>query len=365
MNKPDIFSDERVVRAFVEANWTDGEQREHTNNRGQWIQVPTPHKSEDRKRLLGFNLTQGYVSDLYLGKTLPFIAFVKEFKGFKNDKEAQSHLIGLVGSYKNLARLTEQYHYEPKTEPDRIVETNLPAMELPREAFQLSYKLIDQNPHPLIVRGLYYAQKRDLTEDDLKLYEVHYCIGGQYGGRLLFPIRDGGKIVSFQTRTIRDDLVDEGIISKSLNPPVPKVAVYGLENLMTWWARNKIPFEKKRIIICEGPIDAIRAYGVAPLGSSMTDQQLERILSAAPCEVILAMDMDMAGLRGTFKLIEKFFRRIPFRVAAYDAKDVGAMKREDIESKVVGEAMKWGTGAKTILARRAMDEERKKTNGSR
>jgi len=346
------------MRAYIETNWSENERREHSNNKGQWVQVPTPNKNDDRKFLLGFNVTEGYVSDLYLGKTLPFVVFVKDHQGFRTKAEACSYLLRVSAGKISAIHLLSEINKPTKQNQDQEVvgPIELPEIPLPREAVRLSYKNVET--HPMIEHGLAYARKRNLTEEDLWLYEVHYCVGGQYGGRLLFPVRDGGKIVSFQTRTIRDDLVNEGLIQKNLNPSMPKVAVYGLENLKVWWERNNIPFEQKRIIVCEGPIDAIRARGVAPLGSSITKPQLEKIISAAPCEVILAMDMDVAGVRGTMKLVDSFSKKVPFRIAIYPTKDVGELGRDQIEQRVIGDAIPWGMGAKALLFRRAMEEER-------
>ena len=352
--KPTIFESENVIRTFVYEHWPISEIKEHTNSRGVWLQVPSPYKVDDKLKRLGFNVKNGHTVDLSAGISTSFLNFVAKFKGHKNKNSAKFYLAKLLRERKiDITSLKKSNIIVSK-------QIYLKPMPLPSGSFPLTFNGEGIQP----TQALEYVKSRGLAENDLILYEINYCISGQYNGRILFPVRDKGEIVYFQSRTIRQDLVESKTIPKSLNPPFDgkEQVVYGLENVVTYWHLNQTPKEDKIIIVTEGPFDAVCCIGCSTFGSSMSDTQLNKILSVGASEIILAYDMDMAGVKATIKMVNKFHNKIPFRVAIYETNDVGDLAKEldrkTLRDKIINEAVPWGIGAKAMLVKRAMQENK-------
>ncbi|MHB1010306.1 MAG: MobF family relaxase [Propionibacteriaceae bacterium] len=114
----------------------------------------------------------------------------------------------------------------------------------------------------------------------------------QFRDRVVFPITDPtGAILGFVGRRHPDASDD---VPKYLNTPETALFHKGDQFYGTWQAHT-IP------VIVEGPMDAIavtlssrgRYSGLAPLGTSLTDQQAELLYGQG--EIIIATDADAAG----------------------------------------------------------------------
>jgi len=121
--------------------------------------------------------------------------------------------------------------------------------------------------------------------------------------RLMFPIRDGrGRLVGFGGRALED-----GAKAKYLNSPEgplfqKRELLYGAHGLVRRASRG-------RVHVVEGYMDviALAQHGVAavaPLGTAMTEAQLERLwrLDDAP---LVCLDGDEAGLQAAGRLAER------------------------------------------------------------
>lgn len=342
-----IFQSEKVIRAFVYKYWKENDIKENESNSGIWLQVPSPHKQKDTRKCLGFNIKTGHVVDWYEGFSGNFLYYVQKFLDLRTIQEAKTYLINIIREEK-----ISDFYIETFMKPE--IEVKEEIINLPDGCISLyknEYTQIDK----MILRNAFdYCKKRDLILEDLKLYNIQYVYSGKYGGRLIFPVTENNKIVYFQSRTIRDDLVESDQIMKALNPKFSgkNNIVYGLDVAIKLWQNTN----HRIIIITEGPIDAIRCRGVAPLGKSISQIQLEKIFNSNPDEIILALDMDMAGVQGTINLIDHLNKKIPFRIAIYESNDIGSLNRDIIHKRIIEQSLPWGMTAKSLLVRRAIQE---------
>src|SRR5271165_4104257 len=151
-------------------------------------------------------------------------------------------------------------------------------------------------------RGALIAElKRDGIEQDL-LQQAGLLRGSEDGGRIgelffnrvMFPIRDRrGRLISFVGRTLGDGQ------PKYLNGPETDLfskrrTLYGLD--LARAARDAA------IVVVEGYMDVIALHqagftgAVAPLGTALTEEQLEELWRLTPAPV-LCFDGDAAGAR--------------------------------------------------------------------
>lgn len=105
-----------------------------------------------------------------------------------------------------------------------------------------------------------------------------------YANRLIIPYYYQGRTVGFTARLVRDGK------PKYISEQQPGY-VFNLD-------RQKP--NRKFVIVCEGPFDAISVDGIAVLGSEVSDQQ-RQLINQLQREVIVLPDRDRAGL----KLIEQ------------------------------------------------------------
>ncbi len=126
----------------------------------------------------------------------------------------------------------------------------------------------------------------------------------RFRGRVIFPIADRrGRIVAFGGR-----ILGEGQ-PKYLNSPDGPLfhkgeMLYGLA-----LARAAIA-EQETVLVCEGYMDVIAlhragfAHAVAPLGTALTERQIELLWRFAP-EPILCLDGDEAGRRAALRAAQR------------------------------------------------------------
>ena len=131
----------------------------------------------------------------------------------------------------------------------------------------------------------------------------------RFRNRIMFPIRDPrGRLVAFGGRAM-----DKDAKAKYLNSPETSIFHKGSVLYRYPEARKALvsPGNAARgLIVAEGYMDVIalaRAgfeHAVAPLGTALTEGQLDLLWRAGP-EPILCFDGDKAGLRAAFRSIER------------------------------------------------------------
>lgn len=154
------------------------------------------------------------------------------------------------------------------------------------------------------------AAAKDITED--QLLEVGLLKRPDDGrppfaffrDRVMFPIADrGGRIIAFGARALGDAQ------PKYLNSPDTPLFDKG-RTLYAYSLARAAAAERDEIIACEGYMDVIAlhqagfANAVAPLGTALTEFQLDQLWKAAP-EPILCFDADNAGKRAAARTAER------------------------------------------------------------
>ncbi|HPE84856.1 MAG TPA: DNA primase, partial [Chlamydiales bacterium] len=128
--------------------------------------------------------------------------------------------------------------------------------------------------------------------------------------RIMFPILDaGGQVVGFSGRKIQDSSFGPKYINTSDTPLFKKSKVlFGLHE-----SRKRIAKEKK-VIICEGQIDALRLiqegfnFTVAGQGTAFGQEQANELMHLGVTHIYLALDGDRAGQEAAVK-IGHFFQK--------------------------------------------------------
>lgn len=122
--------------------------------------------------------------------------------------------------------------------------------------------------------------------------------------RVTFPIMDPrGKVIAFGARTMGD------AEPKYLNSPETSLFKKGETLFNLNHARNPA-FKAGRVIVCEGYMDVIALdqagipEAVAPLGTALTEPQIEALWRVAP-EPILCFDGDGAGQRAASRALDR------------------------------------------------------------
>ena len=153
---------------------------------------------------------------------------------------------------------------------------------------------------------------------DAKLIEAGLLVKPEQGGkdpwdrfrnRIMFPIHDArGRLIAFGGRALGKDQK-----AKYLNSPETPIFQKGQVLYNYPFARKALaaPNNPRRgLIVCEGYMDVIAMVragfpeAVAPLGTALTESQLELLWRAGESP-ILCFDGDKAGLRAAFRSVER------------------------------------------------------------
>lgn len=125
-----------------------------------------------------------------------------------------------------------------------------------------------------------YLQKRGLSTSTILHAKIGFCPSGKYRACIVLPVYEEDTLVYFVARSIYAKVYK--------NPPVSKKSiVYNLDSVRT----------KKYTVLCEGIFDALSfgSYGVALLGKTMSDLQLNKIVSKKPNTMFVCLDRDATG----------------------------------------------------------------------
>jgi len=153
----------------------------------------------------------------------------------------------------------------------------------------------------------------------------------RFRGRVTFPISDRrGRIIAFGARALGD------VQPKYLNSPDTPLFHKGqvLYGLATAFPAAR---DKGRVVACEGYMDVIAlqragiAEAVAPLGTALTETQIELLWRMAP-EPILCFDGDAAGQRAAARAAE---RALPLLKPGLSLRFVALPAGEDPDSLIL------------------------------
>jgi DNA primase len=125
-----------------------------------------------------------------------------------------------------------------------------------------------------------------------------------FRNRIMFPIRDArGRCIAFGGRAM-----DPNDSAKYLNSPDTELFDKG-RNLYNFAPAREAAGKGKPLIVAEGYMDVIAlseagfTAAVAPLGTAVTDAQLQLMWRVAP-EPIIALDGDTAGIRAAMRVVD-------------------------------------------------------------
>ncbi|MBE3637821.1 DNA primase [Mangrovicoccus algicola] len=126
----------------------------------------------------------------------------------------------------------------------------------------------------------------------------------RFRGRIMFPIRDArGRCIAFGGRSM-----DPNARAKYLNSPETELFDKG-RSLYNHGPAREAAGKGQPLIVAEGYMDVIAlveaGFGgaVAPLGTAVTENQLQLMWRIAP-EPVIALDGDKAGLRAAMRVID-------------------------------------------------------------
>jgi hypothetical protein len=135
-----------------------------------------------------------------------------------------------------------------------------------------------------VIDVAYYLMDRGIEFDQ---YPFYYCPKVGFSNRVIIPFIYNGKIVGYTARAIGDAK------PKYISEQQPGY-VFNLDN------QNN---DRKFVIVCEGPLDALSIDGCALLGSEIKDSQ-NWLLKQLGKEIVLVPDRDHEGPKTVEQAIE-------------------------------------------------------------
>mgnify|MGYP001396178845 CR=1 FL=1 len=196
---------------------------------------------------------------------------------------------------------------------DRILEATYQPVPI---AFPESSKIIIDGTLP-------YLLQRGISYQDVFDFGLFWCDAGRYAGRLLFPVYEGGVLVYYQGRAMREKLPGERKFLKSLNPPKTPGTAVSDQVLFNLDVARLHP----RVALTEGPIDAVHAgrSAVCSFTKRLSPVQVAKLVRAGVKAVDLMWDADAAeDMRAMWPFLSRFFDT---RLVFLPEKDPGALPR--------------------------------------
>lgn len=140
-------------------------------------------------------------------------------------------------------------------------------------------------------RGAQYMKRRGIDPEAGKRFDVRYCAEGDYAYRLIFPVRQGGRIVYWTNRSV---MKDDPLKSKN---PTNKEGYYTKNDCL-------LNFDNvvgaKVVNIVEGPFDMFGCrFPVALMGKTISDVQVDLLRALAQQgteEFVLTLDAEVDPL---------------------------------------------------------------------
>lgn len=150
-----------------------------------------------------------------------------------------------------------------------------------REVLPPEYRPIWNAERGTQLRVAYLEETRGFSTATSRRFRLGVCMEGDYAGRVVFPVIEHGRIVTFQARAMGDwepKYMNPGDVEKG-------EYVYGLDLV----AGDPEP------IVVEGPTDVVSCFqkGIrmcAPLGKTMTRRQLRKLRDGGAKRLCVLLD---------------------------------------------------------------------------
>ncbi len=302
---------EQVILSYIQ-RYIGDDYEYKTNDKGHWINVPSPFYLDKRRRL-GFNIDTGVVFDFKLQKAMDLEGFVvkhnKEVLNQEkfNQPKAEQLLFKIRNELRRNGWKLGQFNFIPK----RIEEEG--AISLPKlidDDVPVGLNSFDKESimrNRMGRKAIIYLQKREFTSSMIADFYLQYvdheicptCEGKRfinnekcptckawgkykYHGRIFIPTYEEGKLVYFQAR----DYIGRDKKWKYLNPRAPRKQVV--------YFYDRLP-EGERLFVAEGPFDAMflnRYPATALMGNKVGKPFAQKLLWKKPKQLIFIPDFD-------------------------------------------------------------------------
>ncbi len=192
---------------------------------------------------------------------------------------------------KKAKRILKECNIEEYERKFKNIERNKP----------LEFRLILDHTHPYLI-------ERRIKWETAHYFDIGYCNTGLLKGRIAIPIHDeNGCLVAYAGRAINEKI-----------KPKYKFPARFRKSLILynyWRVKNN---DNNKIVLVEGFFDVFRLYqagydAIALMGSSISDYQAY-LLEKLDKKIIIMLDGDDAGRKGTEKLIEKLGHKIDYEI---------------------------------------------------
>lgn len=155
-------------------------------------------------------------------------------------------------------------------------------IQLPKEYIPL-YQNKQLNKYQEIIKkhALNYLKSRNISDLEIKKYEIGFCTEGRYKNRIILPSYDSNNNLNYyMARSFEKDSV-----KKYDNPHIKKDTIIGYESFINW---------STPIILCEGIFDAIAIKrNVIPLfGKDISSSLMKKIVTQQVNKIYIALDND-------------------------------------------------------------------------
>jgi len=232
--------------------------------------------------------------------------------------------LGLSGEYLGqIYKNTETYRKLPQNDINAILEIFSEKKSIPVESLVLpkEYRSFYDDELTLIGRhALQYLKSRNITKYDVLRYNIGYCEGGQFHGRVLIPSYDAsGQLNFYSTRSIFEDAKMKYVNSFGSKD------IIGFEMFVDY---------NQPITLVEGAFDAIsvRNNAVPLFGKTLSNKLKSALISNKVQSVNIVLDND--ALQDSIRISEFLLKNsIETKLVKLDGKDpseIGFDKTWDI-----------------------------------
>lgn len=210
--------------------------------------------------------------------------------------------------------------YNPEEDDEIIADEELPEV-FPDPGFRT---LDSEFGKP----GRDYLESRGIPLQIALEYGIQYWPAKN---RVVFPVSSHGKLLGWQARYVKPtDFYDE---ENDVSVTIPKALTsLGLKKEKTFMFGDRVNGD--HAILCEGPIDAIKAHkcggNIAALGKAVSERQLEILRNSGITKLYLALDPD------AFKESKKVLKEMAQHMDVYDMRppskysDLGEMSFDEV-----------------------------------
>lgn len=220
--------------------------------------------------------------------------------------------LGLSGEYLGqIYKNTETYRKLPQNDINAILEIFSEKKSLPVESLILpkEYRSFYDDDLTLIGRHtLQYLKSRNITKYDVLRYNIGYCEGGQFHGRVLIPSYDAsGQLNFYSTRSIFEDAKMKYVNSFGSKD------IIGFEMFVDY---------NQPITLVEGAFDAIsiRNNAVPLFGKTLSNKLKSALISNKVQSVNIVLDND--ALSDSIRISEFLLKNsIETKLVKLDGKD--------------------------------------------